>query len=254
MTDHIKPTTEELEEQNKKVLEEIDKPEEKPVIVEKKEEPVEEKVEVEEKEEVVEEKPKVDYKKKFTESTREAQILHSKNKKINDTIEKANALPEPTEEELTTEYKDWDVMSDTEKRFAKTNLINERRFKMLDEVTKESKDIEAWNIKVDEYTDDPKTLVDTPELEGKIDDFKLFASKPSRRGVDFEDLVSAFLFDAEKQSKPKQKGSMFETGTGGPNDKAKTDKLTVAESQQLMKTDYNKYKELLKAGKIDTTV
>lgn len=264
MTDHVKPTKEELEENIKKVTEELDKTV-KPTTDETTTEVTTDKVSdttttddttnasEETTEEKVETKPEIDYKKKFTDSSREALILHSKNKKINDTIEKANALPDPTDEELQGEYKEWDVMSETERKLAKSNFINERRFKMLDEVTKESKDIESWNTKVDEFVDDPKTLQDHPELEGKTDDFKMFVNKPSRRGVEFTDLVSAFLYDAEKTAKPKQKGKMFETGTGGPNDAPKKDKLTLTEGQALMKTNYNKYKELLKAGKIEMT-
>jgi hypothetical protein len=48
---------------------------------------------------------------------------------------------------------------------------------------------------------------------------------------------------------------MFETGSGGPNErvKPKGDKISLAEARTLMKNDYKKYKEYLVAGKIDTT-
>ena len=197
--------------------------------------------------------PAVDYKKKFVDSTREAQVLHAQNKKINEAIESAMKLPEPPEEEMQKQFPEWDAMTDTEKRLAKDNYISSKRFAMLEEVTRESKDIESWNNKVDTFLADPQSLVDNPGLEGRVEDFKIFASKPTRRGADFNDLVSAFLYDLDKTAKPKNKGSMFETGTGGPNDKPKpkSDKITIDQARTLRTTDYKKYLEFLRAGKID---
>ena len=281
MVKHKKPTNEELEEgikksvevventkdeskvdENVELQEEVEAPIDLPI-----EKPVKEEVdEIEKKkkeEEVVEEEePKstsepepsksVDYKKKFTESTRESQVLFSRNKKLSEAVDQASQMEEPTDEEMTKEFTDWDVMSDTEKRLAKDNIVNNRRFQSIHKATQEGKDILAWNEKVDKYIDDPKVLQDNPDLEGKQDDFKIFASKPTRRGVDFEDLVSAFLFDMSKAIKPK-KGKMFETGSGGPNERAKPkgDKISLAEARTLMKNDYKKYKEFLTQGKID---
>jgi hypothetical protein len=253
--DHKKPTKEELQEQIDKSLEDVDKlkdtPEPDPEPEPKPSEPAPEPEP--EPEPKPEPQPDVDYKKKFVESTREAQVLHAKNKKINEVIETALTLPDPTDEELKKEFTDWDVMTDTEKKLATDNLKSTRRFAMLEEVTRESKDIETWNTKVDSFVDDPKTLVDNPELEGKLDDFKLFATKPTRRGVDFGDLVLAFGGEEAKKTKPKNKGSMFETGTGGPNDrpKPKSDKISIEQARVLRETDYKKYTEYLKAGKIE---
>jgi len=254
MTKHTKPTQEELEANAQKALEEaekmkeVEKPEEEP------EEVIEEtKSDTENPPPAVPSQEDIDYKKKFTESSREAQILHAKNKQINEAIEKAKSIPEPTEEELMKEYEDWDVLSDTERKLAKSSLMASRRFDYLDDVTKESKDIEAWNGKVDSFISDPKTLIDNPDLEGKEEDFKYFAGKPSRRGVDFPDLVSAFLYSNNKAKAPPQKGKMFETGSGGTNEKPKNDtgKITIDQARSLRNTNYAKYKEYLKAGKIE---
>jgi hypothetical protein len=264
MPKHIKPTKEELEEGMKKSLEEAEelkeeepeKPEE-PEIPQKeepsKEVPPEEPTKEEEPEEPKE--PPVDYKKKFIESTREAQILHAKNRKVNEVFDKAMKTPEPTEDELRKEYSDWDVMGEFEKKMAKDNMINSRRFATISEIAEENKDLEAWQTKVDTYIEDPKTLVDNPDLEGKEDEFRLFATKPTRRNMDFEDIVSAFLYDATKKVKPMKKGKMFETGTGGPNEhiRPKADKLSIEEAGKLRKTDYNKFAKYLREGKIDST-
>jgi len=247
MADHKKPTQEELDE---KIAESVKELEEVP------EEKVEEKPE-----EVVEETPKaeveepvesVDYKKKFVDSSREAQVLHSKSKKMSESFEKAIQAEPATEEELRAEYAEWDMMSDFEKKMAKDTLTNNKRFKALDEITREFKDIELWQNKVQEFIEDPATLTKNPLLEGKVEEFKLFATKPTRKGVDFEDLVSAFLFTAEN-FKPKNKGKMFESGTNRSAQKSAIEpgKISLSESVALRKNDYQKYKEMLKAGRID---
>ncbi len=184
-------------------------------------------------------------------SAQEAQILHAKNKKTNEALEKALTTPEPTEEELIQEFPDWDMMSDFEKKMAKESLTNKKRFSALDEIVKENKDLEGWQTKVDEFIENPETLTKHTELEGRQDEFKLFATKPTRRGVDFEDLVSAFLFNIKPE--PKKKGQMFPTGSAGLNDKGKQkgDKISIEEARLLRTNNYEKYKEMLKAGKIE---
>lgn len=216
----------------------------------KDEEKVEEK---EESEEEIDEEDKT-YREKFTQSTREAQILAAREKKLHDAIEAGKSIPEPTDEEMAIDFPDWDVMSETERKLAKKVYVSDKRSELLEEVTKESKDYAAWNDKVDKFLDNPQSLIDNPELEGKVDEFKVFATKPTRRGVDFETLVSSFLWEAGKTIK-KNKGKQMETGTGGPNDKPdlKGDKISTKEAASLMKKDYKKYKELLLAGKIDTS-
>lgn len=249
---HHKPTQKELDAEIKKAeesLNELDqeKPEEKPE--EKSIETPEEKP-TETEEESVEEKPQ-NYKKRYADSTREAQILHAKNKKIVEVIEKAKEISDPTEEELIAEYPDWEMMTDTERKMAKDSVISRRRFEALDEATQDFRKSEKWNAKVDKFMTDPQTLIDYPGLEGKEEEFKIFTGKETRRGVDFPDLVSAFLFEADKIM-PKHKGSMFETGTSGTSEKPKpkSDKITTKESQRLRIADYKKYLEYLKAGKI----
>lgn len=248
---HVKPTTEELEanaQQAAKDLEEMDKKEEVEEV-EEKEKVKEETSEEKEEEEIVKEEP--DYKKKFIASQQESLILHAKNKQVNEAFDKVVKTPNPTEDELKGEYSDWEMMSDFEKRIAKENLINTKRFKALEQITTDNKSLEAWNTKVNKFVDNPKTMIDTPELEGKEAEFKLFATKQSRMNMDFEDITSAFLYDATKNAKPKSKGKQMETGTGGPNDKGKKSGiLTVEEGRKLRQADYGKWKQLLAKGKI----
>lgn len=201
------------------------------------------------------EKPKSeepDYKKKFVDSTREAQILASRNRKMTEVLEQADQLPDPTPEELKAQFPDWELIDPVQQTLIKDSIKNKKIISMLGQATKEARDIEAWNAKVDEFVDDPKTLVQYPDLEGKQDDLKVYATKATRRGVDFQDIVSSFLF-TEAKSRPKNKGAMFQAPTPGPSvaPKPASDKISITEAMELKKTNYRKYKELLVARKID---
>jgi hypothetical protein len=195
-----------------------------------------------------------DLKKKLSDSSREALILHTKNKKINEAIETASNLPEPTEEELRTRYPNWDDMDETTQSLARDAFISSRRFAVIAEATKEFKNLDQWVSHVDEFVDDPQTLIRYPALEGKVEDFREFASKPSRKGADFSDLIAAFMWDTH-QNKPKpNRGKQIEPGSGGPPGAPiapKDGKISLDEAAMLMKTDYKKYKQYLNAGKID---
>jgi hypothetical protein len=189
-------------------------------------------------------------KEKLIASAQEAQILHAKNKKLNESLEKALEATDPTEEELQSKFPDWDMMSDFEKKMAHSSLKSEKQMSALSEIVKENKDLEGWVTKVDEFITDPANLAKYTELDGRQDEFKLFATKPTRRNVEFEDIVSAFLYNTKPE--PKKKGKMFEVGSGGLNDKGKaTGKISVEEARTLRTTNYEKYKELLKSGKIE---
>ena len=186
-------------------------------------------------------------------SAQEAQILSAKNKKMTEAMEKAITVAEPTEVELTEKYSDWEIMSDFEKKMAKATLKSEKQMAALEEVVKENKGLSDWGDKVTAFIDDPATVTKYSELEGKEDEFKLFATKPTRRGMDFEDIIPAFLYGIKPE--PPKKGKMFEVGSGGLNDnKPKGDKITIEEARTLRETNYEKYKALLRSGKIDVNL
>lgn len=252
---HHKPSKEELEENIRKVTEELDSNPSEPIPSETPSEPAPTPVPepAPEPQPTPEPEPPVDYKKKFIESTREAQVLHAKNKKINEALDKAIQSPLPTDEDIMREFPDWEVMSDFEKRMAKESLSNKKALEALGEIAKENKDIEGWQAKVDTFVDNPETMVKHPQLDGRQDEFRLFATKPTRRGVDFEDLIPAFLYNEEMNKPTTPKKRMFEVGTGGPSDnpRPKAGKITLDEAATLKKNDYKKYVEYIKAGKVD---
>lgn len=247
--DNRKPK-EKLKEDLKKVVE--SKPEDTPEEPEEtpeepKEEPIEETPELEEPVEESPEELSVDYREKFTESTREAQVLTAKNKKLTEIIDKASELDEPTEEELRREYFDWEGLSEVEQKLAKDNLMNKKKFELVHQAVQETKKIDEWADKLDKFIEESSASGKYPELEGMEDTFRRFSMKPTRRGVDFEDLVKAFLFDVTPPAK--NKGSLLETGTGGPKElKPKT--LSVEDISKIRKADPKRYRSLIKEGKI----
>lgn len=258
---HVKPTNAELEANAKAALDAVEKLEDTPQPEPAPEsDPTPEPVpqpdptpEAERQPEPEPEPAKDDFKKKFSESSREAQKLNAKNKVLSKGIAAASEVEEATEEELQAQYSEWEVMTDTEKRLARENLISSKRFKIMHEANQVALKIEKWGEDVDSYTEDPKTLVDHPELEGKLEDFKTFANFQGNHGTDLGTLTKAFLYEQSTKPKPVNKGAMFETGSGGPNErvKPKSDKITPAEADTLRKTDYKKFLEYTKEGKID---
>lgn len=193
-----------------------------------------------------------DLKQKAIRATTEAQKLNEDKKKVIQAQHEANNLAEPTEEELRAKYPDWDLMEASIKEIAKDNLHFKKKLEIIDQANEETRTTQEWSDKVSEYIENPATLNHHPELEGKEDAFKAYATDKTRRNINLTLVVSAFLHDYEQTKAPPKKGKMFETATKGSNEKQKiSDKISTDEAAILMKTDYNKYKEMLLAGKIE---
>ncbi len=164
----------------------------------------------------------------------------------------ADELPEPTEEDLEKEYSDWDLMTDIEKGLAKETLISRNWRQKISQAKEQATKIEKWNDSVEAFVGDPKTLIDNPELEGKAEEFKVFATEEDNNSVPFKILVSAFLHD-QSTKKVSNKGRMFERGSGGPNDKPKPKdgKISLEDARKLRETNYDLWKEKNAKGLID---
>ena len=271
MANPNKPSKEELD---AKIQEALDIPEEELNKPQEEEEPVIEEVEdenpevvVEEDEEGKEEEPTPDevieeeqaepskelYKKKFSASSRENQKINAKNRVINQAIIEADEIPAPTDDEMKELYgEDWELAGDIEKESLRETQISKRWRAKIKEASDQAVKIEKWNDSVDEFIDDPKTLIENQELEGKTEQFREFATNEENNSVPMKLLVAAFLHEQSK-AKPNNKGRMFERGNGGPNNKLqpKSGKLTVEEGRKLRETNYSKWKEMMLAGKIE---
>jgi len=192
-----------------------------------------------------------DLKKKLSASARENQKIAAKNRKINEAIDKAKDIQEPTDEEMQAEYPDWDIMEDHMKKLAKEAVIGKKFRENLTKAREEGKKIEKWGDQVDKFAENPETLTKNPDLEGHLDEFKVFATGESNTSVPFDVLVPAFLHNSKPPKK--NKGQMFPQGSAGPTDPVKKDnKLTIEQGRQLRKTDHRKWKKYLSAGRIET--
>lgn len=199
-----------------------------------------------------EDKSGPDYKKRYADSSREAQRLARDNKEIQQAISDAATLPTPTDEDLIKEYPEWEDMTPTEQRLARESLLSAQRFNLLNTATSKLMKSDEWSQKVQDFVDDVKVITNNPELDGFQDEFKEFATHPERRNNDLSTLILAFGAEQAKKLQPK-KGHMFPTGQGGgaaPATKPDDGKISAAEGRTLMKTDYKKFKQLLKEGKI----
>lgn len=200
------------------------------------------------------EKKEQDKDKKLRASTQEAQILFERNRQVQEAIKNAASIPEPTEDELKKEYSEWDMMDDTSKKLAKQALTSTRRIEAITSATARFEELDKWQDEVDGFLEDPKTLEANPKLEGREKEFRIFASKPTRRGVTFDVLLGAFFYETDeenKEKKKKHKGAMFEQGNGGPKTKHKKDVgLSTERAANLRKTNFKEFKRQLKAGKI----
>ena len=194
-------------------------------------------------------------KQRYTASSREAHKLNEEKKVLSDAIDQAENVPIPTDEEMIALFPDWDVLSDFEKKIAVDSELNKRKFDLLHKANVSVKSINDWRTKVDNFITDPKTLLSNPDLEGKQDDFKLYADQ--HRGVPFDVLTKSFLFDYTKKvddENKKHKGAMFPSGSGGPATPDKTNpiKLTTEQAQALRQNNYKKWREYLKNGWLPT--
>lgn len=256
---HKKPTIKELDENIEKDLEELDKleAEGKKDIEEDTDNPEQEEEVTPEEEETPEEKDNLERERlenKLKASSKEAKKLfeqNEKNKQVNEAYEKASQLAPPTDEEMKEKFIEWDDLSDFERDMARKTELTDRRFQVVEESTRDFRKLTQWHSSVDNFIDDPINLSKNPLLEGREEGFKSFAKKSGNKGVAFDVLVPAFLY-IDKPAVAK-KGSMMETGTGGPiKTKPKSDKISLEEADVLREKDYAKYKEMVIKDKIET--
>jgi hypothetical protein len=173
---------EEEEAKAEKIAEDIENPEETP------ESPLEVKPEVPETE--VPPVPTVDYKKKYTESQKEAMILK---KKLEQKEEESKKL-EITDDYMIKNYPDWGDMTPTEQlALKKAEILNQEVEELKQNANRFNNDRE-WLEKVELFiADDLADLF--PKIIGREEDFKRFATRPTRKGLPLDDLAKVYLYE-----------------------------------------------------------
>lgn len=191
------------------------------------------------------------------ESGQEAMILHSKNKKIMETIDEAEALPAPTLEELTAyakemgeNYEDLDTFA---QNILKESLMNKKRFSKISSLAEEERQVAKWVTKVEDFIEQESVLQQYPALSGQSDEFLKYASKRSHIGADLDLLIAGFLW---KNPVTKHQGSvLLPSGKkSGTTATTKAVEPTEEDARVIRTQDPKKYKQMIKARKFKTTV
>ena len=194
----------------------------------------------------------VDYEKKFKDSAAEARILALRNKTYEKKIEEAEALADPTDDECRSEYGEtWDDKDDMEKKLGK-QLLRDKKYKaIVRDIHKEQKNDQEYMDKVAAFAVTPDVLKQFPELEGNEAAFVEFASKPTRRNLDLEDV--AVIFRGTRQAKGKvPSGSLFPSPTTSQTKNMPTPtKLDADKMETLRKVDQKAYNEQIRTGKVN---
>lgn len=210
------------------------------------------------KDETKSQEDKIDYKEKYVESTREASTLYFKNQKLNKTIEEASEIKDPTIDELKSYAKsrgaDYDELDEFSQNILKDTYINNKRFEKIQSVARESRDIDNWATQVDGFIEKSIDNGNYPSLNSLGNDFKKFAMKESRRGLDLDDLVASFLFSAERNIKKPNNESILLTGSNSTITNNKTTGLTEQQISVIRETNPKEYRRLIKSGEINLEI
>jgi hypothetical protein len=210
---------------------------------------------VEEKKEEVKVEPVIDYEQKYKESTKEGLTQYFKNEKLKETIEQANNLPEPTEDELIvfarSKGTNYDDLDDFSKAILKETLWNKNKTNKINEIVQVSKDIDAWADKVEAFANSVETVAKYPLVEENAEEFKRFCMKSARRGMDMEDLATSFLYGLSNiPVKKPSKGAMFLSGGNSSVKEEKPAGLNEDDAMRIRESNPKEYARLIKAGKI----
>jgi hypothetical protein len=223
--------------------------------VEEPEEPIEESEESTKK---TKKEVKQNIEERYKKSSQEAMILYSKNKKLNDTIDEAANLPEPTEDELRNYaklndavYDDLDIFT---QNILKKTLMNERRFQKIDESRHESKRLDEWVTKVDDYINSPEVVKDFPVITDNAEEFRSYALKQGRRGVDFDILSASFLYELSQTPKVKKKGSLLLSGGNSKAAEPAPKGFSATDIAYMRKKDPRQLRKAIKEGKVNLEI
>ena len=189
-------------------------------------------------------KPEIDWQEKAKESQKEALILREQLKKVEE--EKSKKI-EITEDYLTKKYPDWNDLTTGEQTAIKKAEVLEQEVAELRNNSNKFNNDREWNEKVESYASEE--LQDNfPSLVGREEEFKRFATRPTRKGLPMDDLAKIFLFENPKSPEPKR--SLFHTPNNGVKPAPKEDGMSPEEARILRTTRPTEYMRLVRLGKI----
>ncbi len=194
--------------------------------------------------------------KALKEQRREASLLAARNKKIADTIEAANNIPEPSLDEIKAQLKkeapesEWEDLSPFEQLTFKKGFIQEKKLTMIQSINDEVRQIEKWADGVDKFIGSNETSQKFKKLIGNEEAFRKFAMMESHRGIPIETTLKEFLYDLPA-TPSRGGGALFPTGGGRAPEAPPSDIIKdVDRVRKLKLDDPREYARKIKAGKI----
>ena len=191
-------------------------------------------------------KPNVDYETRYKESQKEALIL---NEKVKQASERLNSLnnPTPTEAELKSAFPNWNDLNEVTKDVYRRQFATEKRAAATQNMLLDYFEQQKWN-------EDFATIVAaTPALKTREAEFKQYCYKPSHKNVPTDVLAKSFLFDLRDEvpaAPPAVKRPGLQQGSSGPKSGEADAGYSDAELAHMRANDPQKYRQLLKQGKI----
>lgn len=195
----------------------------------------------------------------YEDSSREATELYFKNQKLSKAISEAQSVGEISVDELR-EYalkmgEDYDTLDKFAQNILKNSLVNEKRFKKITDAVKEDEKFTDWMRKVDAFVENDDTLNRYPSLENNREDFRKFASRPNRIGLDLDDVVALFLYNkttrTTKSSGVSNNELLLSSKGKAPSEQKKTG-LSGEDLFKLRSMDQRAYKLAIKSKKLST--
>lgn len=191
------------------------------------------------------EKPPVDWETKAKESQKEAMVLKSQLDKIEE--EKTKKV-EITEDFLKEKYPDWEYMTLGEQKALKRTEELEQEVVEIKNSANQFNNDRKWQENVETYINEEVPDL-FPKIVGREEEFKRFATRPSRKGLPMDDLAKIFLFENPVTEK---KRSLFHA-SGGEAPPAK-EGMTPEEAAELMRTRPGEYVRLIRAKKLNIKI
>lgn len=188
---------------------------------------------------------------RYADSSREALVLYSKNKKLTDTIIESKAITAPTDEEMAVYCREngaeFEELDDLSKNIMRKNFVFEKRFAKIDEVSDASKALDMWVGKVEAFIDDPDNAQKYPAIVANAEDFKAYCLKQDKQNIDLDLLSAGFLFN-NPRSKLKNNGSLLLNRGSSKETPNKPKGITIEDLARIRLTDPSRHKALIKSG------
>ena len=195
-------------------------------------------------------KPDTDWENKFKESQKEALVLSEQLKKIE---EEKNKKIEITEDYLVNKFPDWDTLSDGEKKALKRAEELGQEIQEIKNKTNQFNNDRQWQEKVDGFI--TNELPDAfPQIVGREEAFKRFATRPSRKGLSMDDLGKIFLYENPPAEPNKKKNLFHAPGSIPPKPIVAPGTVSADQAADLMKTRPSEYLRLVRAGKLKVKI